>query len=259
MRDPFSPRGDTIDPAEARAMRDGLRGLGPMMKILRIDRGLTIAHVTQPLPYMTGPMLVEIEEGRQRADAEWLRFLAHSYNVPFTRLFDVWDREAPDKIDRMLVAEAAAMIQRRLHVGVECPCCGRPCKESKRSMSRPMARFLLWLVGEHRGDPVDPRPWTRHKDYGGDYAKIAHWGLATKMPSKEPRWSPTFKGRNFALGRVKVPRRVVIWRNRVLRYEGPHVTINEVLGEDAPDKLLRDFCQVPMLPGLRCDRGNLSS
>lgn len=256
-RDPFEPAGrETVDPDEARAMRDGLRGFGAMVKMLRIDRGLTIAMVTQPLPYMTGPVLVEIEEGRQRADAEWIRFLAHSYNVSFTSLFDIWDRESPDQVGRMLVAEAAAMVQRRLGVGVECPCCGRPCRESKRSMSKPMARFLLWLVSEYRGNPIDPRPWTRHKDYGGDYAKIAHWGLATRLPGKEPRWYPTKKGRDFVMGKLKLQRRVVLWRNAVLRYEGPAVTIDEVLGEDLSDHLLRGT-GTPSLPGL--ERGTLGS
>lgn len=250
MRDPFAPATrEAIDPEEAQAMRDGLRGFGARVKMLRIDAGMSVGNVTHPLLPEYSPQLTEIEEGQRRADAEWVRFLADSYGVQFHELFDLWDSEAPDKAARMTVAEAAAMIERRLSVGVECPCCGRTCKESKRTMSKPMARFLLWLVGECRGYPVDPRPWTRTKDYGGDYAKVAHWGLASRLPGKEPRWSPTTKGSNFVLGKIMIPRRVVLWKNSVLRYEGPSVTIDEVLGVDLSEHPLRSG-RAPTLPGL---------
>jgi len=235
MRDPFGsppePVIEAVDEAEVEARRRGLRGFGALARQLREDAGISMAEMCRPIGAMVSE-LSAIETGKTRATAEWVRYIADALGRPFTEMFDLWDREAPGEESRLTVAEARAMVQRLLAAGVECPCCGRLCRETRRSLTPTMARFVVWLVDQYRGEPLNPKSWLRNKTYGGDYAKVTHWGLAHRLPGREPRWEPTDKGRLFARGQTKVRRVAIFWRNQVLRWEGGTVTIKDVLGDD---------------------------
>ena len=235
---------DVQIPAEEQAARrSGDRGLGPMLRQRREDAGVEVREAAKR-SRIADAFLARIELGDARPGLTLLRDIASAIGSSFVELFDVWDRVNPS--DRTTVAEARAMVSESLATGVACPCCGRPCKEQRRSLSRPMVEFLRWLVSEYRGTPVDPRPWcSRTVQRGGDYAKIVHWGLAERHDGREPRWTPTAKGRRWILGQIKIHKVAVLWRNEVLRFDGEMIGPDEIAPEARPER-----GEARRLPGL---------
>ena len=237
---------------EDAARRSGDRGFAAMAQQLRLDAGMTIGQFCLPLRALgvTEANVRRVEGDEERATIEWVRYYADGLGASFSELFDVWDRESPNTEDRMTVAEARAMIKRLLKAGVECPCCGRTCKERRQSLTPNMVRFVRWLARAHRGTPVPIREWQReHAEYGGDYAKTEHWGLTRREPGRAPLWSPTLKGLKFARGQVKVHKVAILWRNKVLRWEGDLLDIHELLDE-SPEHDDRSEEPPPTLPGM---------
>lgn len=245
---------EELPPEELEARRRGARGFAAMAQQVRIDAKLTIGQFVLPLRRSgsgaTEADVNRIERGKERASIEWVRYYADGTGTAFTAMFDVWDREAPGKEDRLTVAEARAMIARLLKAGVECPCCGRPCKERRQTLTPNMVRFVRWLVQEYRGEPLEIRQWQReHAEYGGDYAKTSHWGLTKRAPGKAPRWSPTLKGTKFARAQVKIHKAAILWRSEVLRWEGELLDIHQLLHEK-PEHGERGDGPHPTLPGV---------
>jgi transcriptional regulator with XRE-family HTH domain len=240
MRDPFgtpgaeperSPEEQRAVEIEAQAARDGHRGFGRTVQQLRVDQEITLGQAAMVLRTSVGTVS-QVERSRLRATAEQVRLFSVLLSVPFTVLFDAWDEEAADGAERTTVAEAKAMVQRLLGAGVDCPCCGRLAKEQRRTLTPPMCQFMQWLVDEYRGEPVLITPWVKQESqHGGDYAKVVHWGLAERRRGKAPLWTPTDKGRKFTRNQVKVRRFAVVWRNEVLRHEGPLVDLFALLGD----------------------------
>lgn len=223
-----------------------------MVQQLRLDAEMTIGQLVLPLRSLgvTEAHIRRVEDNQERASLESVRHYASALGASFSGLFDVWDRESPNTEDRMTVAEARAMIRRLLKAGVECPCCGRTCKERRQSLTPNMVRFVRWLVSTHRGTPVSIRDWQReHAEYGGDYAKTEHWGLTRRELGRAPLWSPTLKGTKFVRAQVKVHKVAVLWRNKVLRWDGDLLDISELLRETTEHDDRGDE-PPPSLPGM---------
>ena len=234
---------------EYQVARTGDRGFGPLVHVLRLDLEIAQGSMAAKLR-VPAAFLADVENGKTRANAEVVRMLSVELDVSFAWLFDVWDREAPGTEDRMTVAEAKGMVRRLLSVGVECPCCGRPAKEQRRSLTPLMVDFMRWLVGQYRGEPVLITPWAKdHVQYGGDYAKVAHWDLAKREPGKLRLWSPTTAGRKFVKGQTKVQRTAVLWRNEVIRMEGKLLDIHQLAGDEG-ERPERTGERTPALPGM---------
>jgi len=126
--------------------------------------------------------------------------------------------------------------------GATCPCCGQLAKVYKRKLNREMARWLVWLVGKYINSSGHiPSVWIDVKDSkvrGGDYAKLALWGLAKRKPVEEGSksrtsglWQPTAQGIDFALGRRRVPSHLYIYNNTVVRESEVKTSIKETLGD----------------------------
>jgi hypothetical protein len=121
--------------------------------------------------------------------------------------------------------------------GTHCPCCGRHVQVYKRKLTRDMARFVVLLLKEYRKIPgtwVDVRLFPVR---GGDYAKVAHWGLAIlKENESDPEkknsglWKPTQLGVRFAVGAEKVPSHVHLYLNEVVGYSHRLIDVREALG-----------------------------
>jgi len=243
-----------IPETERAARRLGDRGFGKMVEQLRRDHGKS-RIVFSALAHCDAAALAAIEDGRQRATVEWPRIVAAVTGADYLQVWDVWSRGAPNGEVRMSVEEARAQIQRLLGEGVDCPCCGRLCKEARRSVSKPMVRFARWLVRSYSGAPVDARAFVKQTNqHGGDYAKIVYWGLGRREPGGDPMWSPTTLGYKWVRGEAKVQRVAVVWRNDVLRHEGKLVTPDDIEPETRPERTgVRQS-----LPGISCNAGEVS-
>lgn len=138
--------------------------------------------------------------------------------------------------------DARDFVFQNLEEGVQCPCCDQQAKLYKRPLNSTMARGLIWLVGESGpnldwvGVSQDGPKWLVKA--GGEFAKLAHWGLIEEMP-KDPLdttkrtsgwWRPTFKGRQFAKNTIKVPKRVHLYNNEVQGWDDETISIVDALG-----------------------------
>ena len=240
-------------PEESAAIARGDRGFAPLVRLLRATERVPAADVLRLVPGASPDDLHRVELGSWRPGVDWVRAYAMTTSATFSFLFDVWDREAPGTADRMTVGEAVAMVQRLLETpdGVVCPCCEAKAVARKRTLTEPMASFVAWLARTYVGTPLDARRWVdAHPQYsrGGDYAKVRHWGLAQRVLGQDPLWYPTDKGKRWAWGTVAVKRRVVLFRNRVIRFEGEDLKIGDVAGDD--EAIRRGMGPTPMLPGL---------
>ena len=138
--------------------------------------------------------------------------------------------------------EARVFVLRHLDGGVQCPCCDQQAKLYKRPLNSTMVRGILWLVGETGAY----RDWVAvAKDgpkwlvkAGGEFAKLAHWGLIEEMP-KDPldttkrtsgMWRPTPKGVQFAQNNLWVPKRVHLYNNEVQGWDTEMVNVIGALG-----------------------------
>ncbi len=120
--------------------------------------------------------------------------------------------------------------------GVHCPCCGQYARVYRRKLTSDMARFLIEVVLR-----TGPGQWldvTTVRLRGGDYAKLAYWGLiAHRAESPEGQkysgqWMATHQGRLFALDRMRVPSHVLVFDARTFGYDGSRlVSVREALGE----------------------------
>lgn len=132
--------------------------------------------------------------------------------------------------------EAQDWLRSRLDEGAECPCCKQFAKVYKRPINSQMARWLIWLVLEYKHN----QRWIDVKESalrGGDYGKLAHWGLIEQEQNTNPTkrtsglWRPTAKGTDFVFEAVRVEKKVHLYDGRVMGFSGGLVSIRNALGK----------------------------
>jgi len=140
------------------------------------------------------------------------------------------------------VDEARTKIYRDRGSGLDCPVCQQYAKVYRRPLTREIVSCLLDLIRMF----VKDRDWIeckRLKRRGGDYAKLAYWGLVEfKNPKQSKRRQsgpvrPTQLGVRFALAQVAVPSHVLVYNTNVIdSNDGDKVYVHQVKGFD-PTKI----------------------
>ena len=112
------------------------------------------------------------------------------------------------------------------------------CKVYRRSIYAKMGKFLIWLVRacEKRdsGEWIDILEGPAQR--GGDFAKMAYWGLIeqqanTNKSTRTTRfWRATPTGIDFARGRITIRKHADVYNGKLLTLSGDDVTIFDVLG-----------------------------
>jgi hypothetical protein len=146
-------------------------------------------------------------------------------------------------VDRSQMAAARLYVRENLETGIECPCCGQFAKEYRRQIHSTMAAWLCDLVRrwtfERRAYHVgECGPRLRSRTGGGDEAKLRYWKLIEEIP-KDPEntatrtsgyWRPTKAGIYFAHRAASTPKYCYVFDTKVLRFDGPRITIVDALG-----------------------------
>ncbi len=125
----------------------------------------------------------------------------------------------------------------------ECPCCGNRVKVYRRHLNRAMVKALVWLVYEHEKWPqrwfhISELPTIQGRPGGGDFAKLAHWGLINEKPNEDDGkktsglWKPTFKAFGFVTAGQRVPAWVELLENRPTAWSEETVDVFEAFGEE---------------------------
>ncbi len=122
--------------------------------------------------------------------------------------------------------------------GVYCPCCDQRVQIYTRHLRASMAYFLVYLVKRGVTDWFHiNRDMPEHRLMcGGDYAKLAFWGLLEAKPdepdgkkSSSGFWRLTEKGRQFVRGEITVPTYVKLLHNKVWEVSAKCFDITEAL------------------------------
>lgn len=139
----------------------------------------------------------------------------------------------------MTVQEAREFILEHREEGVSCPCCMRLCKEYPRTLNRPIALWLVWLVREYEKRPgwIDfhRAPLIQGRKGGGDKEKLKHWGFQQTRHNEDPEkgesglYRPTPSGIAFVKGKISAPAKLVIYCDRVIARSKKRVTISDAL------------------------------
>jgi hypothetical protein len=147
--------------------------------------------------------------------------------------------------------ETRKQLNERLMAGEQfgCPACDQNCKVYKRKLNSGMAAALCWMVKEYSGDWINvPESAPRFVLVTKEYATLRHWGLVEKMPCDSGledeadqavvaasgvtgMWRPTNRGIEFVNRRLRVPRHVFLYNNRLLRFSDEDTDIVEALGD----------------------------
>ena len=139
---------------------------------------------------------------------------------------------------RQALAEAGGQFQRALAQDgtAVCPCCRRRATHWVKNIIGTAARDLITLVGLHAksGAPVHIREFTQQRS---NFYVLKHWDLIEPAGNDDPTmrssgfWSPTEDGVEFVMGRLGLPKYVVTYDDELIRFQGPRVTIVDVLPE----------------------------
>lgn len=137
--------------------------------------------------------------------------------------------------------EAKEFLKNNSDQGVKCPCCNQFYKLYSRPMYFSMAAGLINLF---KLSKKKIGYYSIHEIYNnthpGDWAKLRFWGLIEEKPKDKNEtttrtsghWKITQKGSEFVLGKLRVPRKIILLNNNLLGYDGPEISIQAVLGKE---------------------------
>ena len=137
--------------------------------------------------------------------------------------------------------EAREFVRSQLSDGVTCLCCEQLCQAYVRKLNLSMLRALVWLVHSH-GDKqwahIDGFPMLQGRPGGGDFAKLAHWGLIKQQDNDDPSkrtsgyWKASPLALRFVSGEIGMPSYVVIYNNEVLDWSEEMVWAEDLIPVD---------------------------
>lgn len=121
--------------------------------------------------------------------------------------------------------------------GGRCPCCDRWGKIYPRSINENMARSLIWLchapVHEEGGFVDVPSQAPRWLIRSNQLPTLRWWQLVERDESKDPdrkhsgHWRVTDLGRDFANGKVSIPKKVYTYNGEREGYGSESIHIHD--------------------------------
>jgi hypothetical protein len=133
-----------------------------------------------------------------------------------------------------------------------CECCGSKIVEYCFSFNAGLARSLIRLIEAERASGsfksgieisklgMTTSQWT-------NFQKLRYWGLIEAVINEENYrkrgwWRTTYLAWSFVTGSSTIRKNVWLYRNKVIRFEGDHITIQEAL-KDPSYKYIVDYAE----------------
>lgn len=146
----------------------------------------------------------------------------------------------------MTLEEAKAVLAAGVDKGIKCPCCNRFNKLYHRQIYASLAKFSILAYKRFGCDWFHINTVSAWYTGGGDYGKLAHWGLLEyrenfdedKASSGWVRISE--KGAAFVQGEISIPKYVYLLNNEVQDFSDELVTIYDCLGKSFSYRELMD-------------------
>ena len=109
-----------------------------------------------------------------------------------------------------------------------CPACEQTVKVYPRRITSLMIRNLAQIVAT----PDGVRSVDLQFCKGGDHAKLRYWALVLYEPNDETvRWYPTELGRDWLLGKAKVPEIAYVYNGEAVSYSETMVGVRDRLNK----------------------------
>jgi hypothetical protein len=123
--------------------------------------------------------------------------------------------------------------------GGHCPCCDRWGKVYGRTINQTMARAAAWLASHTAdGSWVDvPEMAPRWLLRSSQLTILRWWGLIEGQQNDDTKkrssgkWRITRLGLDWVKGKAQVHQKAFTYNNRVVRFEGPLISISDCMGE----------------------------
>ena len=123
--------------------------------------------------------------------------------------------------------EAKKHLMMNIDEGVTCPCCGQFAKVYRRKLNSGMAVALIDMYRNSGTDWFNVREITLR---GGDYGKLAYWGLIE--PGDDTGiWRVTARGEEFIKGMIPVSQHANVYNGKLIELEGDLISISDALGD----------------------------
>jgi len=157
--------------------------------------------------------------------------------------------------DATTVSEARAWLLEAREGGTKCPCCGQHVQVYKRHLNYSMAHvlFLLYEYFTHHEGWLHVPSYLNGKGVaarGGDWAKLAHWGLIVRSGEERQdgsarvgKWRITSKGERFMEKAISVPAYYLSYNNTILGWAERQLYVDEAL------RKAFDYCE--LMQGVR--------
>lgn len=120
--------------------------------------------------------------------------------------------------------------------GVSCPCCGQFAKVYRRTIHASMARDLIRAYRSNGAKPFHVRATLGHD--GGDFAKLAYWGLIADEPglrddgsTRVGWWHLTSLGIEWVCGHAYVRKYAHVYNGGLLYLAGESIGVRDALGK----------------------------
>ena len=135
------------------------------------------------------------------------------------------------------IAEGKQLLRAQWEKGVSCPCCGQFVKLYKRKLNSNQARDLIRLYRKSGGNTeVFVHVSQFSMDRGGDFAKLAYWGLTTDAPNDDKNkrtsgmWRITEAGIDFVNGKSTVPKYTFTYNSKSVSQSQARIDIYKAIG-----------------------------
>jgi hypothetical protein len=136
-----------------------------------------------------------------------------------------------DLQDSATVTEARDWLREKSAKGDRCPCCRQFVKVYRRKLNAGMAYWLVRFYRLTGGDDGWYDVLRLLPRGAGDWSVLKHWGLIEKHRDHQGYWKITSDGADFARNQITEPSHVILYDDRLLRFDGGETTIREALGK----------------------------
>ncbi len=111
----------------------------------------------------------------------------------------------------------------------QCAHCGANTLEHRHSLTAGLVSALVKLA-RAGGGPINLKKVGLSREEWDNFQKLKHWGLV--LNDSPGVWYITLSGHEFLAGKRHVHKSVWTYRDEVVEYAGPEVTVSDVLGEE---------------------------
>lgn len=136
----------------------------------------------------------------------------------------------------MSLVELRQWLKGKRRDGVQCPACDQLAKEYLRKLNSSNTFGLIEMFRIHGQDWGHVPTTTTLARLGGEFARLALWGLVEELSEPRPDggragwWRVTDRGVQFIRGEISLPAYARVYNGRLVELQGDEISITEALG-----------------------------